>query len=89
MTAFFISPILKIEFNINLFKNSTFFRNSLHPKNFSLSLHPSKCVLWGELYLLINKFRVLYANYTTISSQGKSSGSAEVEVSGFGFLPAA
>jgi hypothetical protein len=41
--------------NTNLFKNSTFFLNHLHLKFFSLSLHPSKCVLWGELYLLIIK----------------------------------
>lgn len=52
--GFFRCIDLENEFNINLFKNSTFFRNSLHPKNFSLSLHPSKCVLWGELYF-INK----------------------------------
>lgn len=41
--------------NINLFKNSTFLPKHLLCKFFYLSLHPSKCVLWGGLYLLINK----------------------------------
>jgi hypothetical protein len=54
--AFFSVKFSQDKFiNINLFKNSTFLAIRLHPKNFYLSLHPSKCVLWGKLYLLIIK----------------------------------
>ncbi len=42
------------DMNINLFKNSTFFQKHLHCKFFYLSLHPSKCVLWGKS-IFINK----------------------------------
>lgn len=55
-SRFFCLKFSKCYFiNIKMFKNSTFLAKLLHCKFFYLSLHPSKCVLWGKLYLLIIK----------------------------------